>query len=484
MRFNYLLAAGTVAATLLLSPIVVSAQKVKSAPFSYLPERSVDRYNQRVSRKTLPLPGGAFIILAHKSATEYAIERYDAELKRQWSTVLPLTAEQAIEGFSSSSGQALVAIYDKSSATQSISAQAIDLSNGQKSPLKKLTETSLRDRRPGVAFSPDGSKMVAWRYVARNNQIKSISASVFDEKLTKLKDRTYDFSDQGAFFSTTVHIGNDGAQYVTLVSDEMKRLTVRRYRNDNNDIKVMSVSVGGTFGGKVVNVFDSRFALQPDNVLYAAAICNERESGLYHSLKVVKFDFSGEGDMKFAPEFSFTPEYLAETNKATAGTAKRIEDVYLTDLLLTDEKQLVVVGEKKYEEGGDDSPGHTRELHLFGYNEFLSPAWHSIVAKDQVAPAAEGFSSIGYRAAVFGSDLQLMTWEKLKGKSDLYLRRVNLQTGVVQAPKSLGLNVAADQNPSYVKDFTAWLDAKTLIGVSRPSKKSAALMLNKIVVKQ
>ncbi|UOQ66754.1 hypothetical protein [Hymenobacter volaticus] len=436
MRFNYLLAAGTIAFTLLLAPTGVSAQKVKSAPFSYLPERSDDRYNQRVSRKTLPLTGGGFIILAHKSATEYAIERYDAELKRLWSTALPFTAEQAVEGFTASSGQALVAVYDKSGATQSISAQAIDLSNGQKSPLKKLTETGLRDRRPGVTFSPDGSKTVAWRYVARNNQIKSISASVFDEKLTKLKDRSYDFSDQGAFFSTTVHVGNDGAQYVTLVSDEMKKLTVRRYRNDNNDIKVMSVSVGGTFGGKVVNVFDSRFVLQPDNVLYAAAICNERESGLYHSLKVVKFDFSGEGDMKFAPEFSFTPEYLAETNKATAATAKRLEDIYLTDLLLTDEKQLVVVGEKKFEEGGDDSPGHTRELHLFGYNEFLSPAWHSVVAKDQVAPAAEGFSSIGYRAAVYGSDLQLMTWEKLKGKSDLYLRRVNLQTGVVQPQKA------------------------------------------------
>ncbi|UOG75481.1 hypothetical protein MTX78_02535 [Hymenobacter tibetensis] len=483
MRFTSLLVAGALASTLLFSPNTVQAQKVKSAPFSYVPEQSDDRYNQRVVRKTIPLPGSGFIILAHKSATEYAVERYDAELKRQWSTPLPVTAEQVVEGFTTSGSQVLVAVYQKNGTTQTLSALAIDLSNGQKSALKKITETGARDRRPGIAFSPDGTKLVAWRYLTRNTQIKSISASVFDEKLTKLKDRTYDFSDQGAFFSTTVHVGNDGAQYVTLVSDEMKKLTVRRYRNDNNDIKVMSVSVGGTFGGKVVNVFDSRFALQPDNVLYAAAICNERISGLYHSLKVVKFDFSDDGDMKFAPEFNFTPEYLAETNKATASTAKRLEDVYLTDLFLTPEKQLVVVGEKKYEEGGDNSPGHSQELHLFGYNEFLSPAWHSIVAKDQVAPATEGFSSIGYRAALFGSDLQFVTWEKLKGKSDLYMRRVNVQTGVVQPPKGLGLNVAADQNPSYVKDFTAWLDAKTIVGVSRPNKKSAALMLNKIAVK-
>ncbi|QNH61861.1 hypothetical protein [Hymenobacter sediminicola] len=483
MRFKYLLAASSLACGLLFTPTVVWAQKVKSASFSYIPEQSDDRYNQRVARKTLPLAKGGFLILAHKSATEYAVERYDADLKLQWAASLPLTAEQAIDGFASSNSQAVVVIHQKNGASQTLSAQAIDLSNGQKAPLKKLIDTGIRDRRPGVAFSPDGSKLVAWRYLTRDVQIRSISASVYDEKLTKVKDRAYDFSDQGAFFSTTIHVGNDGTQYVTLVSDEMKKLTVRRYLNTANNIKVMSVAVGGVFGGKVVNVFDSRFLLQPDNTLYAAAICNERESGLYYSLKVVKFDFSGEGDMKFAPEFRFTPEYLAETNKASATNAKRLEDVYLTDLLISEEKQLVVVAEKKYEEGGDDSPGHTRELHLFGYNEFQAPSWHSIIAKDQVAPATEGFSSIGYRATVFGQDIQFVTWEKLKNKSDLYLRRVNAQTGVISEPKGLGLNVAADQNPSYVKDFTGWLDAKTLIGVSRPSKKSAALMLNKIVVK-
>lgn len=483
MRVSSALATSLLLAGLLAGPTSVVAQKVKSAPFSYLPERTDDRYNQRITRKTLPLPGGGFVILAHKSNTEYAIERYDADLKRAWSTALPFTADQALDGFSCSGSQAIVVVHQKSGSSQTLSAQTFDLSNGQKAPLKKLLEADARDRRPTVAFSPDGTKLVAWRYLTRNEQIRAINASVYDEKLLKIKDRTYDFHDQGGFFSTTVHVGNDGSQFVTLVGDGMKKLTVRRYRNDSPEVKVMSVSVGGTFGGKEVNVFDSRFALQPDNMLYAAAICNQRETGIYHSLKVVKFDFNADGDMKFAPEFKFTPEYLAETNKASGATAKRLEDIYLTDLLFTDEKQLVVVAEKKYEEGGEDSPGHTRELHLFGYNEFQSPSWHSIIAKDQVAPAAEGFSSIGYRAAVFGQDIQFVTWEKIKNKSDLYVRRVNAQTGVVQDPKGLGLNVASDQNPSYVKDFTSWLDAKTLVGVSRPSKKSAALMLNKIVIK-
>ncbi|MCC2546152.1 hypothetical protein LJY25_06825 [Hymenobacter sp. BT175] len=459
------------------------AQKVKSVPFSYLPEQSEDHYNKRVQNKTLSLPGGGFIILAHKAGTEYAVERYDSELKRLWATAIPLSADQRIDGFARSARQATVLIFEKNEASQSLTAQPIDLQSGQKKPAKKLLDVTARGRRPGAAFSPDGTKLAVWQYVLRGEQIRAINASVYDESLAKLKDRTYDFHDQGAFFSTTVHIGNDGTQFVTLVSDEMKKLTLRRYRNDNPDIRVMSVAVGGTFGGKVVTVLDTRFRLEPDNTLYAALLCTERETGEYYSLKVVRFDTNGEGDMKFAPEFRFTPEYLAEVNKVGQTSSKRLEDVYLSDLLLTPEKQLVVVAEKEFEEGGDNSPAHARELHLFGYNEFQTPTWHTIIPKNQVASAAEGFTGLGYRASALGSDLQFVTQEKLEGKSDLYLRRVNAATGVVSAPQKLRLTVAADQGLSYVKDFTAWLDSKTIVAVSRPSKKSAALMLNKIVLK-
>ena len=152
-------------------------------------------------------------------------------------------------------------------------------------------------------------------------------------------------------------------------------------------------------------------------------------------------------------------------------------------MLLNEDKQLVVVAQKQYEEGGENSPVRSQELHLFGYNEFLTPNWHRIIPKNQVAPPAEAFASIGFRAAVFGPDLQVLTEEVIGGKPDLYLRHVNMLTGEVPAPKGLGLKVATDQNFAYVKDFTAWLGANTLISVSRPSKKSAALQLNKSVTK-
>ena len=76
-------------------PVPAQAQKVKSAPFSYLPEQGTDRYDMRVPRKTLPLADGTgFVILAHQSSGSYAVERYDADLKKQWSTTIPINARR------------------------------------------------------------------------------------------------------------------------------------------------------------------------------------------------------------------------------------------------------------------------------------------------------------------------------------------------------------------------------------------------------
>ena len=314
--------------------------------------------------------------------------------------------------------------------------------------------------------------------------MKSIAATLFDQNLAQLQEKTYDFRDQGDFFSPAAHVANDGTQYVTMVSDRMKKLTVRRYpAGASPEIKVLGVPVGGTFGGKAVTIRDAKFTVLNDGSLYAAALCADYQTGEYYSLKVVKYDFSGAGDMKFSPEFRFTPAYLAEVAKATGLEVKRLDDIYLGDLLLTPEKQLVVIAEKHFEEGGGESPVHARELHVFGYNEYGQPTWNSIVAKDQKAPAVDAYTGIGFRAAVFGSTVQVVTLETINKKSDLYLRTINAQTGVVSPPERLKLNVADDQQLAYVKDFTTWLGEKTIIGVSRPSKKSAALQLEKIVVK-
>jgi len=463
------------------------AQKVKSAPFSYLPEQGPDRYDMRVPRKTLALADGSgFIILAHQNAGGYAVERYDTELKKLWASSVPVGPGETLEAFGRSSQHAWVVLHRKDDSGQSLSVVPVNLQTGQKAAAKTLITAPARDRRPGVSISPDGSRLLAFRYLTREEQVKSITASLFEQSLGQPQARTYDFRELGDFFSPAVHVANDGTQYVTLVSDNMKKLTVRRYpAGEGTEVKVLGVPVGGTYGGKAVTIRDSKFTVLGDGSLYAAALCADYQSGEYYSLKVVKYDFSvgNSGDMKFSPEVRFTPEYLAEVSKATGKPVQRLEDVYLADLLLTEDKQLVVVAEKHYEEGGDDSPVHARELHVFGYNEFGGPTWHSIVPKDQVAPAVDAYTGIGFRAAVFGNTVQLLTLENLNKKSDLYLRRLNARTGVVSAPERLKLNVADDQQLAYVKDFTTWLGEKTIIGVSRPNKKSKALQLNKIVVK-
>jgi len=461
------------------------AQKVKSAAFSYLPEQGDDRYDMRVPRKTLPLlDGTGFVILAHQSAGGYAVERYDAELKKQWSTTIPVSPGESLEAFGRGPQQALVVLHHKDDNGQNLSVVAVNMQTGQRSPAKVVMPAPARDRRPGVSISPDGSRLLAFRYFTREQQVKSIAATLFDQNINQLEEKAYDFRDQGDFFSPAVHVANDGTQYVTMISDGMKKLTVRRYpAGKSAEIKVLGVPVGGTFGGKAVTVRDARFTVLNDGSLYAAALCADYATGEYHSLKVVKYDFTGTGDMKFSPEVRFTPEYLAEVSKATGREVKRLDDVYLGDMLLGADKQLVVIAENHFEEGGESAPVHARELHLFGYTEYGLPKWRTIVAKDQVAPALDAYTGIGFRAAVFGNTVQLLTLENINKKSDLYLRRVNTLSGAVTPPERLKLNVADDKSLAYVKDFTAWLNEKTIIGVSRPSKKSAALQLEKIVLK-
>ncbi len=462
------------------------AQKVKSAPFSYLPEQGEDRYNQRVPRKTLALADGSgLVILAHQSGSSYNVERYTSDLKKQWSTTLPIAPGETVEAFGRSAEQAWVVLHHTDESGQNLTVQPVGLASGQKSAPVVLMTTAATDRRPAVRLSPDGTRLLAYRYETSDQQIRSLVGALYDQKLTKILDRTYDFRDLGDFFSPNILLANDGTQYVTLLSDRMRRLTVRRYpaaAGATAPTAVLGAPMGGIFEGQPITIRDAKFSLLPDGQLYAAALCGNYNTGELTSLKVVRFDFEANR-LQLAPELPFSAAYLAETNKATGAQAKRLEDIYLADMLLSEEKNLVILAERHFEEGGPDQPVHARELHVFGYPSFVAPPWHLIVPKDQVAPAIDSYTGIGFRAAVFGEDMQLLTLENIAGKSDLYLRHLQTRTGVISPPQRLKLNVADDQQLAYVKDFTTWLGPKEIIGVSRPSKKSAALQLNEVKLK-
>ena len=489
MQFSIRIAALLVG-SLLTTAVPTLAQKVKSLPFGYLPEQGEDRYNQRVPQKTLPLADGSgFVILAHQSSSAYAVERYDADLKKQWSTTVPVAPGETVEAFGHSPEQAWVVLHRADESGQTLIVRPVALGGGQAGAPTVLIRAGARDRRPGVRLSPDGRRLLAFRYATRDEQVRSIEGTLYDQKLGKILDRTYDFRDQGDFFTPNILLASDGTQYVTLLGDGLKKVSVRRYPPTPDQagvpttIAVMSVPVGGTFGGQPITIRDAKFTLQPDGQVYAAALCANYNTGELTSLKIVRFDFA-TNQLKFADELPFASAFLTEVSKATGTETKRLADIYLSDMLLTADKNLVVLAERHYEEGGPELPVHARELYTFGYSPYLKPTWHLIVPKDQVAPAVDSYTGIGYRAATFGEELQLLTLETLQGKSDLYLRRVQVPTGVISAPQRLKLNVATDQQQlAYVKDFTAWLDPKTIIGVSRPNKKSAALQLNEVKLK-
>lgn len=469
----------------LYSSEVGAQSKLKTAAnFVYLPEKNGDEYNQRVPHKTLPLNQNEFVILSRQASNAYSVEKYNASLKKSWSASIPLTETETVEAFYTSPVSAVVITLRKTDEKQLLHAHRISLQTGEKQSPVLLLEAPANGRRAGIAHSPDGSKLLAYRYHTDNNlQINDISGALFDVNLQKVTDRKYNLNDITGILTTEIKVSNTGEQYVCLISDNMNRLTVRQYTTGSPQATVMSVLVGGIYNGNKVYILDSRFELTPNNTLYGAVLTAEEETGRYYSLKAVKFDFEAK-DMIFADEFKFTKAYVEKVvPPGKSNPEPRLEDIYLSDLLLSDNGKLTVIAEKKYTEGGEDAPYFAEDLHLFTYDEYMSTAWNAVVRKQQKAPADEAFSGISYRAKASDNTIHLLTLEDLNGKYDLYLRQIDSNSGQVTVAKPVGINVASDRNLAYVKDFTTWLTDKNLITVIRPSKKAEGLRLSHIQVK-
>ena len=481
-RFLFLLL--TLACSLAFSPEVRAQSKIKSVPFAYRPDASEDRYNQRLQHKTLALSETDFVILSKKTDTEFAVERYDNSLEKSWVAPLPLTNGETVEAFSKNDAGILVLTHlSETTGGQTLTGHLFDAKTGRKLETKRLLEVS-KGRRLSTSISEDGSKLVAFQVLVQGTKITAITASIYDGKLQKLKDRTYNLRDIASNLSASIRIDNRGHQYLCLLSDNSTKLTVRQYTNASEDAKVMSVQLGGVFSGKQVYVFQTQFLLEQNGFMYAAAITLDQKTADYHSLKLVKFDFNGS-QMEFAPEFKFTKEYIDSLNKFYPADkpVKRLEDIELSQLIITPEKDLVIIAEKRYTEGGENSNYVAKELHLFTYDEFLNLAWRSVLMKNQVAQPEEGFNGISYLARYISGSLQLLTLETINGKTDLYIRRINAHNGAGEHPKPLGLDLAANQPLSYIKSFTAWLNDKTIVVVNRTADKTAGLQLSKVIMK-
>ncbi|MDX5438758.1 MAG: hypothetical protein LPK03_16275, partial [Pontibacter sp.] len=434
--------------------------------------------------KSIPVGQNEFILLKRQADGKYAVEKYNADLKKLWAAEVPVAAGEEVDKFTANPEAALVVTHRKEAQNQLLYGHRINLKNGQLEKPVQLLEAPAKGRRAGVAVSADGSQVLAYRFHTDNSfNILQISGSLYNGSLQKQQDVTYDLSDLTGILTADLQLGNGGQQYISLISDQMNRLSVRQYEPGSKEAKVLSVLVGGVFDGQKVYIRDTRFKLMPNGLLYGAVLTADEKSGGYYSLKAVKYDFENE-DMVFAEEFKFTPAYLQKVNSGDKSKkSNTLQDIYLTDLLLTQEQGLILIAEKKYTEGGEDAPYFAKDLHLFAYDEYMDYAWNAVLRKEQQAPATEGFTGISYSANLHGTTLDLLTLENLGGKPDLYLRQIDTRNGNASVPQALNLNIVASPKPTYVKDYTTWLGDKEIITVVRAGKKTDKLQLSHLLIK-
>lgn len=460
--------------------------KVKAVPFTFFPDQIKDQYNERLTQKTIMVNASDFIILSRSSETGYRLGYFKADLKQSWQTAIPVAENEDIEAFTFNNQNALVLKHQNGSATgnQSLYAHLVDLKTGAQVQTKKILEAPAKSRRIDTAISPDGAKLIAYQYIYQQDQLKAIEATIYDANLNKLKEQIYSLRDLVNLHSAQVQIDNAGNVFLFMSTNKATRLLVRRYNLASNEPKSLDAQVGGLFDGRTTYMLHSKLILQPDDLVYAAVICADEKTGEYQSLKIIKFDFKAN-DLVLAPAFKFTLPYLADINKLRKpGEVKvnRLEDIYLSDLIVTPDNQLLVIAEKKYNEG-PKLPFVAKEMHLFAYDEFINPTWHAIINKNQAAPATEGFSSISYKSQVFGDNFYILTLETHTGKTDLFNRKINIKTGATSEPKAMGLNFSREKNLIYLKDFTAWLNEKNIITIIKPAQKPALWQLSKLTFK-
>lgn len=461
--------------------MLLAQAKVKaSVPFSYQLNPDEDQYNQRIRNHTLAIPGAeAFVALVRTGESKYSVQRFTHSLQQTWSSDLNLVAGETVDAFTVNTESALVVTHLKQGQQQVLQAYTINLANGKAGQPAQLLQAPSKGRKANVATSADGTKILVYRFHTDNSfQIHSISGQLYSGSLQPLQDVEYTLNDLRGILTADIQLGNNGAQYLSLISDQMNRLSVRQYLLEKpNEAKVMSVLVGGVFDGQRVYIRDTRFKLMPNGLLYGAVLTATEEDGAYYSLKTVKYDFAQE-DMVFAEEFRFTPEYVAQVNLLDKESKmQKLQDIYLTDLFLTPEKKLVLLAEKKYTEGGENAPFIARELHLFAYDEYMNNAWQSLLMKRQQAPASEGFTAISYSPYLSGTTLQLLTLETIRDRRDLYLRHINTSNGQASTAQAVGIQVAAKGQLAHVKSFTHWLSGKEFVTVARTAKQPEQLQL-------
>ncbi len=469
------------------SPAMAQARIKASAPFAYTLDPTEDVYNEQITHKTLALNASEFVVLHRQESDGYRVEKYTANHKKAWSAPVPVAGFETVIAFIKTAEAALVITHrDNGQGSQQLHGHLVNLATGTTEKSLMLLEAPMSFRKANVAASEDGARLLAYHYQTDQNQhITSIKGHLYDNRLTKIKDTSYALGDLTTILSADIQLSSNGDQYVSLISDNMQRLTVRRYTLAGSAPKSLSVLAGGAAGGNKLYILDGKYKLMPDGKLFGTVITADEKTAIYHSLRTIKFDFEAE-EMIFAEEFKFTPPYLESVNnmgRAKGVVAKRLEDIYLSELLLTPDNRLIVIAEKKFAAGGENAPYFGLELHLFGYNDVLNLAWNSVVMKQQEAPATQGFSGISYKANLSGNTLQLLTLEQLNGKHDLYLRSINATNGSAKAPVVLGLQIAKGKEIPYIKAFTAWLTEKELAVVARTSKAPGSLQLLRLTLR-
>ena len=426
-----------------------STDRLKTIPFRFDTNQDEASFHPTMEQKALKLTDKTFAILSKTSSSNFSIESYNDNLTRLWSTPISLGLDEVPEVFNVSDKYVYLLTYKmvKTEGAQRIYAYYFDKKTGTRIGQKTLMSAPSKGRKIGITCSENGSVVMVYQHITPNRVISGTRAFVYNSEFKQIKEQVYEFDDLNVSFDPMPRVDNDGNQYLAFITDDYRKIRIRKFTPRTDVYGELTQIIGGVFDGTDIYIFDHLLKLDSSGKVYFAAITVEDSTMLYYSLKVTRFDFD-KYEVHMPEEFKFSQRYLDSMPyyKPAPGQKRgSIVDTYLSDLIITPENDIIMIAEKRYTMD-EFHGGHVgKEMLLFRYNEFMGYEWLINIDKDQFASHYQFYSGLGFKSAYYPENVQLVTFEKINNRTDVYLRTVSRVNGTYRPAEALNIISPYDQ---------------------------------------
>jgi hypothetical protein len=337
--------------------------------------------------------------------------------------------------------------------------------------------TTPLEYRYNLSFSPDNQKSIAYRYDFSLPDLYA-EAIIFDDQWQEEKRVTLPI-DKG-YLNSGIFINNTGKLFL-LNSKEDGTVAVIQYDPIDKSSSFLEISPSNSLR----NSFN--FSFEDDNHILVSNLSyrNSQLSGLMFS----KFNFE-EKKIDWVKFQEISPTSQINDSLPFSSLQFTNKNFELVEVYKHSGSYTVIIENRDYFAAGNAfnyfGRDHidfwkprkgkilTGDLLILNFNSDQDLKWVKVVNKNQENASDEGISTSSIKSEIFEQELQILYAVGVGMATQLNLVRINIQSGHLNI-----FELPNQNNLVLVRNYTNWLDQKTLILAGKIKFKGKASLIIK-----